>query len=261
MTNGDQNLDAAEAGAHAYLYLSLGALLLLLLMLLRLGLGMWSLVPVLAGVLGVGFQWRGGPFLTLFFLGATLYGHENLLHLAARMPRGVAFRGPISLPDWILCGAVLAYLAAHYRLQALTHSVFPVEGPWRAMERQGAPGPAAAPRSDPKAATSVEVSWLILGLPIWAFLGQLCWRLLPAVRRDFGLPWYTMRGILLVWIIALGFFLVAGVVAFLADQRMKVQEARLFLQDLLWREMHGEQRRVSRRLAWCNIRRRRRERT
>src|SRR5690348_6514347 len=101
-------------GQH-YLLMSLAALVVMLLVLLHWGMDRWSFVPVLIGALGVTLRWRITPLLTLFLLAGLLLVSESSDR--SLLPRSTT-RG-FSLPDWLLCGAILALCVAQYRIQGL----------------------------------------------------------------------------------------------------------------------------------------------
>src|SRR5690242_13132141 len=128
----------SPAGQH-YLLMSLAALVVMLLVLLHWGMDRWSFVPVLIGALGVTLRWRITPLLTLLLLAGLLLLSQSTDR--SLLPRYTT-RG-FSLPDWLLCGAVLALCVAQYRIQGLV-SVFPRQGKTRkAKGKKGAAGSSA----------------------------------------------------------------------------------------------------------------------
>ncbi len=250
----------SEPAARTYAFVCLASLVVILLMLLKRGLGAWSFLPVLISVLGVTLRWRVAPLLTLVLLAGFLYVKEMI---DEAVPGSKLYQhAPFSLPDWILSGAVLAYCAAHYRLQGLTFSIFPPDsrrgqeaGEPSAGTQHGLPGYVHQQRST-RSVSPWEVSWLILSLPIWAFLAQLSWKLLPGDVSKYGISSRAWQGIVLTWIVGLGILLTASFLHYAGRQRMTRREARLFLQDLFWRETSRDQRRLNRWLAWARLRRR-----
>src|ERR671922_1671232 len=104
---------AGHPAVRNYLFVCLTALAVILLVLLRLRFQGWSFFPVLIGVAGVLLRWRLAPFLTLLAVAGPLFiqeaGHVQVVVDHDRLPPRV-----FSLTDWILCGALLAYIAAHY---------------------------------------------------------------------------------------------------------------------------------------------------
>jgi hypothetical protein len=210
--------------------MSLAALSVILLVLLHEGMRRWSFLPVLLGLLGVTLRWRITPLLLLIVLG-------GLLLIGDPMNRALLSRPPVrgfSLADWLLCGAVLAFCIAQYRMPS-------------------------TPKESTRLLASVEIGGLVLSLPIWAFLAQLCWRLVPLNVQAYGLTPRGWHGIVLIWLLGMGVLVVAGVLSYFGRRRLRVQEARLLLQDAFWQETSREQRRLNSWLAWARLRRRRKE--
>jgi hypothetical protein len=216
--------------AHPYLLVSLAALAVILLVLLDKGMRRWSFLPVLVGLLGVTLRWRITPLLLIMELAGQLLITEprSRSMLPSALTRG------FSLADWLLCGAVLAFCIAQYRMPAT---------------KQGSPRPVS----------SLEISGLVLSLPIWAFLAQVCWRLVPADIRASGLTPNAWHGLILIWLLGVGVLIVAGALSYASRRRLSVREARLLLQDAYWQETSREQRRLNSWLAWVRLRRRRKE--
>jgi hypothetical protein len=64
--------------------------------------------------------------------------------------------------------------------------------------------------------------------------------------------------ILVVWVLALGVFIVRGLLSYLGREQMTLDEATMILQDVWWKESRGEQRRMGRWLGWARLRYQRR---
>lgn len=231
-----------------YMFLCLTALVVLFLTLVRRDLGPVSVLPVVLGVLALLFRWRAGPFLLLFLTAGLVFSTDRS-GTGARMgaPPVRNFR----LDEWVLCGAMLGYFAAHYRLQALTLGVLPLD-PRRHVGRD--PAPKEPPR-DPSLVSPVEIGYLIMGLPLFAFLAQAAWKLLPNWHDPDGKPDSLWRGILAAWVGGMVVFVVGAVLRVAGWRAMTRREARLVLQDALWTETRRDQRRVNRWLAWARRRR------
>jgi hypothetical protein len=237
---------------HQYQDVSVVALGIMLLVLVYRGMGRWSFFPVLIGLLGMMLRWQITPLLTVLLLAGLLFAGDVTnqplyLYYASRR---------FSLPDWFLCGAVLAFCAAQYRIQGMVRSILPVE---RNRRRQMLPGRPKIdrPRRSPELVSSAEIGWLVLLLPICAFLAQLCWRQLPAGGVAYGLSPWTWHGIVLAWLLILGVLAASGLLSYVGQRRLREREARLYLQDIFWQENGSEQRRLNRWLTWANLRRRR----
>jgi hypothetical protein len=247
-----------SAGQH-YVLMSLAALVVMLLVLLHWGLNRWSFVPVLIGALAVTLRWRITPLLTLLLLAGLLLVSESSDR--SLIPRYTA-RG-FSLPDWLLCGAILALCVAQYRIQGLV-SLFPRQGKiQKAKDKKGpAAGGSAFSLLSPgggRPVSPLEVGWLVLSLPIWAFLAQLCWQLAPVGTRTYGFTPQTWHGIVLAGLLGMGVLIVAGIFSYVGQQRLGETQATLFLHDVFWQETGREQRHLSAWLAWARLRRRRKE--
>jgi hypothetical protein len=258
MMNKQDIREASPQGSagQQYLIMSLAALTIILVVLLRWGMDRWSFVPVLIGVLAVILRWRITPLLTLILLAGLLLVSESTdLALAPRY----STRG-FSLPDWLLCGAMLALCAAQYRIQGMD-SPLPPQGKREKAQGKKEKGPAAGPFAlgSARPVSPLEVGWLVLSLPVWAFVAQLCWRLTPVGARAYGVTPHTWRGIVLASLLAIAVLVVAGVFGYARQRRLGERQARLFLQDVFWQETGREQRRVGAWLAWADLRRRRKE--
>jgi hypothetical protein len=148
-------------------------------------------------------------------------------------------------------------VAAHYRVQGLTGSILPRERVGRGEPAKGAQTPAV--KRGARLVSPVEVSWLVLSLPIWAFLSQIVWVRLPTQIKLLNLHPKVWQGILLSWGIAVGLLLAAGILRQLQLRRMRREEALLVMQDMLWDETRSEQRRIQGWLAWSRFGRRNRK--
>jgi hypothetical protein len=275
-SQGASQVSRQGLASHHYLIVSLGALAVILLVLLYWGVGRWSFLPVLIGALGVIARWRltdssrpvldrriarlMSPLLTLTLLAGLLIA-SGAIDLPPRRPAP-----GFSLPDWLLSGAVLALCLAQYRVLAMTVSIFPDQAAARgAISEPRAQRTLTQPRKpqlyhrNPELITATEISWLLLSLPIWAFLAQLCWRLVPAGVTPDGFAFQAWHGIVLLWLVVISGLLLAGLRSYTGLRRLHEREARLLLQDVFWNETGPEQRRLNRWLAWADLRRRRKE--
>src|SRR5581483_9909399 len=94
----------------------------------------------------------------------------------------------------------------------------------------------------------------LLALPIWTGLAQVLWLVLPQTAGNPGLIVPVWRVILWLWIFGGIALLATSGFAYWHRSTMSVEEATLFLQDTLWRETRGEQRRINRWFAWARVR-------
>ena len=100
---------------------------------------------------------------------------------------------------------------------------------------------------------------LLVALAACAVGAALFWSWLQGQETDLVILDTAWQGILVLWLLGGAVLAAASVLRYLALRRMTPAEAELYLQDVLWRETRGEQRRLNRWLAWAWLRRRRRE--
>jgi hypothetical protein len=243
---------------HAYALVCLAALAVVFFVETQRGVRLTSPLLLAVGLVGVLTRLRLGPVLLLVTLAAGyLLEQQQYGGLGWRWyTRPRAFQ----VPDVVLCGAVLVYVAAHYRLQALTRHVFPVDA-HRREPVPGKPGKTRVVRAkrSPQLATAEEVGLLLLLAPAPALLAQPLWQLLARPWRILGLPHQVGRLLLLLWVLAVAGFVVAALLGHWRARQMTAEEGELFLQDTLWQETRREQRRLNRWLAWAELRRQRKE--
>jgi hypothetical protein len=241
-----------------YSVLCLAALAALLLVEAQHGPRLTTPLLVAVGLAGVVMRLRSGPILLLVTLAA---GHLLVQHQFVGLGwRWYTRPRAIEVADVVLCGAVLVYVAAHYRLQALTRHVFPPD-PRRREPVPGRPGKQRVVRQtrSPGLAVPEEAAFLILLVPVPALLAQALWMVIARPWSVLGLPPPVGRILLLVWVLAVGAFLLAALLGHWRSRQMSGAEGELYLQDTLWRETRREQRRLNRWLAWAELRRRRKE--
>ena len=242
-----------EPAVFQYFVLSLGALGAILLLLLGRGFGIWSLLPILAGVLGNAT--RFGPPLLCIAVAISLNGPRDMPPLASHTR--------IDVPDLILCAAMLAYVIAHSRLQGLLNWILPPDPRRRAVQPPRAFSWSLLVRlpslfkqkRDPRLLTRQEIGVVLLSLPVWATLAQVCWHAFP---RDWGNPGVVpgvWLAVLIFWTSGLVLAGVAAAVNYWYRRQMSPEECLIYLQDVLWQDTRREQRRIGRWLAWSALRR------
>jgi hypothetical protein len=251
-----------EPGVSYYVAVCLIALGAIMLVMLQRIYWALSLLPILAGV-GAGFT-SFGPFLLVIVIVVCL----------ERMPYAEGSLVGQTVLDFILCAAVLAYVAAHYRLQSLFVQIVPSDprrrkevppgGGWRAVFRRKSR--VVRQRRSAQGVAVPEIQRLLWTLPLGALAAQLLWGMVQLLGRavraepyEPDLPSSVWRAILLAWLMGLTGYVVAGVIGYWRHRRLSVEQATLYLQDQLWAETRREQRRLNRWLAWARRRPPRRE--
>ena len=101
--------------------------------------------------------------------------------------------------------------------------------------------------------TAREIAWLVATLPLWAVAAQLAWALIPRQWYLLGFPATSIQILVVLWLLAVGFAVVRAFLNYWKHRRHDPATAQLYLQDLLWRDTRGEQRRVNRWLAWWKL--------
>jgi hypothetical protein len=212
-----------------------------------------SLLVLLIGAWGVLSKLRLGPIL---YLGALAAAQLAKQFAAERL--GVPWRPPaagLRVEDAVLSMAVLAYVAAHYRMQGLALNILPLDrrrraGPprWKLF-----PPPIIPQRRGQDLVTPREVGLFLIALPLWGLAGLLLWQGLEPVGPFVGLPIGLARLVVLGWAIGLGLILASALLAYWRHRQNSPAEAAQFLQDAFWQDTRGEQRTLNRWLAWRKL--------
>jgi hypothetical protein len=236
-----------EPGVKYYLGLCVAGLGLSFLVLNHRGLSFASAVlPMLVGAAGVAIGWERTPLVYLMMLAGVISVEPN---------RGLmsSIGGNSWLTDLLLCCGALAFVSAQYRLQGLLKNIFPQAlkpGQDAAATLARGPTPSALPRRDARAVTPREVGSLLLALPAWALAAHLVANLLPTTFGNPGLRPAAWRAMTLLWMLGVAALVIAGIFDYFQRRQMTGAEAMLFLQDEVWRQTRGEQRRINRWVAW-----------
>jgi hypothetical protein len=279
-------------GVRFYAATALLALLAAALALTLRGLALWALFPSLLGAVALVARWRIGPLLYLIgllWLAVADKARVNpleLIHILVlavlRLPDDVdrnsalapRMQDDLPLLDMILAAAALIYIAAHYRFLSVTRNVFPLDRRRRLRrpdaERPGRVvlGPVLEQKRSPALADQQEIGPLVLLASVCACLGQLLWGWVSSGsfsiesrlgQRFHKVPEELWHLALLLWCFSLFLIVMTGLIAYMGQQRLTVEEAELYLQDDLWRQTRREQSRINRWLAWAVQRRKRRD--
>ncbi|MBI3409766.1 MAG: hypothetical protein HY040_15605 [Planctomycetes bacterium] len=222
------------------------------------GLFLGNILVLLVGILGLMSRMRIGPILLLVFFAGVQMNHKALLTrgLAASQTENLQ----LQIHELALCAAVFGYVVGHYRLQSIWHNLWPVdprhpEGPRRRFDPRQQQSPVREPRPSQQI-TPLELARFVVSLPVWILLGTLIWGVLNQRWELFGLPQPLVRIVILVICLGVVSFGVRMGLGFWRHRRRDHAAARLFLQDVLWNETRGEQRRLNRWLAWLKIEKR-----
>jgi hypothetical protein len=276
-TSPPQAPDFRDPAVRNYLVVCLGGLGVMLLGLIALGYEAWSLFPVVVGLGTLVLRGRFGPLLVLVALVLLLEAEpfadfvRGFSYLSGSEYGGRQGGLAMLLPDLVLCLGTLAYVAGHYRLQCLVGEVFPRDASQPPPQRKGQRGPAPL-RPKPRSsglATQGELMMLLASLPLWVGLALVAhpWvvpRDPPRGRQDwFGSEVVDMlvnaglRCRFLVLGTGVAVLLLWGVHRYLSWRRWSATEARLALQDTVWSQTRGEDRRINSWRLWARWRRRR----
>lgn len=253
-----------QPGVMYYLFVCLAALSMMYHVLDAHGLeANWALAPIMVGLVGLPLCWSKAPVLLLLVLGVCVSVEPNRNLLSVH-------QSGVRVSDLLLCGATLAYVVGHSRLRSLVKEIVsapPATISWSWRGRRATPAgnspPVGRTTGKPQRSAGLvaarEIGQLLIWLPVWAMAAQMLSSLLP---RDLGNPradldgriWYPMwRAVALVWMLGVFLFVVTGILEFWSRRRMAVEEGTLYLQDVLWHETRGEQRRLNRWLAWARL--------
>ena len=175
------------------------------------GQGLFNLLVVMMGVLGITSKLRWGPLLLFFFVVAgQFYQQENF---PPQRGTGVAEASLLKIKDIALSTGVLGYIVCHYRMQAILLNAAPIDP----RQRLGAPRrkfpwfrrrpPVAPDCRTPHRISPLEIAFLALSVPAWAFVGQGLFAVFTIQLNLFGIPVWVWQILMLSWVMILGFFL------------------------------------------------------
>jgi hypothetical protein len=236
-----------------YTLITLASLAVVFLLLYAEGPGVWALVPVLIAAIGVLGRWSSGPPLFLVTL--------VFLTLLSNWLNGKPWNGESPVFDVVLALTILGYVAGHYRLcSAASHAV----PPDRRRERRP-PAPRARGRwllpAEPTKRTTAgaqggELLQFLVTLPVFALVAALLWvRLrIEEMPQPSRLPDVVWQFFVVIWAVATLLLIARGFLGYLGRARASREESLLYLQDQLWTQTRGEQRRIARWLAWARLR-------
>lgn len=276
MTNAvDKRIDIwGDPAARTYAIFGLVAAMVLGLSLLQYAEGIWAVAPTMVAIVGLLFRWQSAPVFVLLGVALSL-----LISQSAQHPMAV---GPVE--DSLLAGSVVAVMLAHFRLCSMTIAIFPSDvrrtlkrdrtwsGPpvwlellmvltvlpymvysYRLGRRRRPASVAAERRGGPllldewPRAVLVVCGSAVAAVGLWVLAGAVA---VP----EMTVPEQWQLGLLL-WLTMAPVALIALVYNRLNSRAMTAAEARLILNDQIWRETRGEQRHIARQLAWDRLKR------
>jgi hypothetical protein len=241
---------AWDTGPVPYVVTCAVALIAVYLVQTRHGIHFVDYLVLLVGLLGIVSRWSLAPLMLLVAMGGA-YAAKAVLGLRMEVAAPPTLRGE----HVILCLAVLAYCGAQFRLQGLTFHAFPFDPRYEPRGDNGAPRPQARAT---RLADRAEVGRFLLSLPAWVLVGQVAWIFVGASWSLLDWPPRVSRILLIAWALAGGLGLCASLLRLWRRYQQSVAEAAVFLQDALWRETRGDQRRLNRWLAWARLKQRNR---
>jgi uncharacterized protein with PQ loop repeat len=218
------------------------------------GLFLANLLVVMVGVLGLVSRLRLGPILLLAVVGGVQTFHQTQLD---RMYGGIPSAGfNLQIHEIMLCAAVLGYVAGHYRLQGLWYNLWPEDVrqhsgpaqrpfPWLRQRR-----PILQEKREPEQVKPLELVWFVVALPLWSLFGFLVWAILGKNWNVVGLPVGLVHILFVVLFLAIIFLVARMSLGYWRHRGRDEEAARLYLQEVLWKDTRGEQRRLNRWLAW-----------
>lgn len=253
-----------EPGVQMYLLLCVAALAAITLLhvsvLLPRPWGWLGVLVPLVGALALALRLPSGPILLLATYAFTeivaTYHERGGLRWTFRSgyPFGRWFFEAQELPRWfldpihLLLGfAFLAYALGHYRLLGLTQNIFPVDPRRRRQTRTRRPAALA---------TVEELAAALITMPLCVAAAELCWYWLVGRWLLLGLPATFSRFLVLAWAVLAVTLVGAAALGWWRSQHQSPERAKMFLQDVVWRQTRGEQRRINRWLAWARLRKR-----
>jgi hypothetical protein len=259
-----------EPGVQMYLVLCLAALAVIVFIQVHRKVGVGSqflnVVLMIVGLLGIIARLRPAPVFLLVLLdldfvfqliGGLIESPVPNLEPGWREPLFFASRWSQEGEGLLLCLAFLAYCAGQFRLQSLMNHIIPRD--YRRTEEAppGKDGQTMLRQVRWKRSASLvrieEVIVLLVGLPVFAVAGQICWYVLQQPTEFFALPSLVSRFLLASWVLVGAVYVISSLLGYWRTTQMSPEQATLMMQDTVWHATRGEQRYLNRWLAWTMI--------
>lgn len=227
------------------------------------GIFLTNVLTFLLGLLGLVSKLRwGGMFLLL----AVAFAQSVHFYFTERLTRGLtAFSRNLELHDFLLTLGVLGYMAGHHRLLGIWHHLWPLDP----RERRGKPqptflwmrkrSPIVQHRRREKHLRGAELVTLVFILPMLTLAAIGLHSMSRYGRGWLGAPLGLGPFLVLFWILLVLSFVVRQVFELWSVGTFSPMTARLYVQDQLWQQVRGEQRRIARWRAWQKVEQRARQ--
>lgn len=158
---------------------------------------------------------------------------------------------PFEPESLLLAGGTLLFIGCQYRLLAIRWYAAPYDPRFPQPKRRDATGQPLVTLNRPETALTPDeiIRFIVIGAAS-VFLGQLSWSWLSDnwTLLDF-LPRF-MRFAFLVWALVIGLFVGAGIIGYWRSTHQDPERARLYLQEIAWREARRDYGRIGRWMAW-----------
>lgn len=223
------------------------------------GILLLNLLTIMVGALGLLSKLRLGPIYLLLTL-----TFAQLLHryfVGRGTSEALLRAGPEELSPILLAVGVLAYVLGHFRLQGHWHEAFPrdprqrtgpVKRPFFGFRARRTVTPHRRPREEYRLE---EIPALVISALLPAVAASLaCAWLARRAGAFHDLPAWAMRPLWFLLGCGLAGFVLRHLLEIVRHRRMTSAEALLWLQDQVWRETRGEQRRIQRWWTWQRLR-------
>jgi hypothetical protein len=222
--------------------------------------GFWSILPLLFGAIGIGWNWTSAPALVLVSVLIML-----MVKRSSPTPAGWDRSDEVVLRV-LLPLAIFLYVVAAMRLLSLVrHTVPPDVRRARRPAGRWLRGRWLLPReATTRSAARVpagEIGLLLSTAPIFLAGAYLVWSLTAGTMPS---DWYEGPGtlwriIMLIWAGAIVLAASWAFLAFFGRTQASAEESLLYLQDQLWSQTRGEQRQINRAIARARLRRQQKE--
>jgi hypothetical protein len=214
-----------------------------------------NFLAILPGLLSIlpRFRWSFFVFLLGIVVAQTLNFFLVERQLFDRRGR------ELEVHDFLLALGILGYAIGQHRLQGLWQHVWPLDP----RERAGEPRPTflglrprqpiVPHRRREEHLRPGELLTAAFLVPALTVLGMVLFMLTRPERGWLGLPQGLAYFLVLFSVLLLGAWLIRQVLVLWHAWTLRGDEALLFLQDQLWAQLRGEQRRIERWRAWKKV--------